>query len=214
MWLAVAGRCRNRAARVRPQRPQPHDSERGARRPRAIRPVAARDRAGVVSCADARGATGCSSSKQASSSGRSSGARSPVCWRRWLARWSSSGVLAIASSSRGLGGTISHAWKNFTTTRAGRSTRPIACCRSTRRTAGCGGRRRSGAFSDRPIAGWGAGSFRVVHLLYRRDTLSVNQPHSVPLQFLAETGVVGAMLAIAGFGLLLAAGVRAVRRDA
>jgi hypothetical protein len=50
--------------------------------------------------------------------------------------------------------------------------------------------------------GWGAGSFGVVHLLYRRNTLTVQQPHSVPLQFLAETGIVGALLAIGGFVLV------------
>ena len=60
------------------------------------------------------------------------------------------------------------------------------------------------AFGDRPVGGWGAGSFGVVHLLYRRDTLTVQQPHSVPLQFLVETGIVGALLAIGGFALLLA----------
>jgi tetratricopeptide (TPR) repeat protein len=70
----------------------------------------------------------------------------------------------------------------------------------------------AGAFSDRPIGGWGAGSFSVVHLLYRRDTLSVQQPHSVPLQFLAETGVIGASLALGAGALLLAGGVGAVRR--
>jgi len=50
-----------------------------------------------------------------------------------------------------------------------------------------------------------------VHRLYRRDTLSVQQPHSVPLQFLAETGLVGAALALAAAGLLLAGAVGSVR---
>jgi O-antigen ligase len=70
----------------------------------------------------------------------------------------------------------------------------------------------AGAFSARPIGGWGAGSFPVVHLLYRRNTLPVQQPHSVPLQFLAETGVVGTMLALAAFALLLTAATATVRR--
>ena len=72
----------------------------------------------------------------------------------------------------------------------------------------------AGAIRDRPLGGWGAGSFGVVHLLYRRDALSVRQPHSVPLQWLAETGAVGALLAIGAFGLLLVSAVLATRRRA
>jgi tetratricopeptide (TPR) repeat protein len=40
----------------------------------------------------------------------------------------------------------------------------------------------------------------------------VAQPHSVPLQWLAESGLIGALLALFGYGLLLTAGVGAVRR--
>jgi hypothetical protein len=50
-----------------------------------------------------------------------------------------------------------------------------------------------------------------VHLLYRRDTLPVQQPHSVPLQFLAETGVIGALLGIGAFLLLTVAAIKMVR---
>jgi tetratricopeptide (TPR) repeat protein len=48
--------------------------------------------------------------------------------------------------------------------------------------------------------------------LYRRDTLPVQQPHSVPLQFLAETGIVGALLGIGAFVLLLRAAAGSVGR--
>src|SRR3954470_1421968 len=70
-----------------------------------------------------------------------------------------------------------------------------------------------GAASDKPVAGYGAGSFRLVHLQYRKDNLEVRQPHDVPLQFLAETGVVGAALGLGGLGLLgLAASSGALAR--
>src|SRR5262249_12474931 len=69
-----------------------------------------------------------------------------------------------------------------------------------------------GAWSDRPVLGWGAGAFPVLHLEYRHDHLSVLQPHSVPLQFLAETGAVGAVLALGSVLILIVVGVgRTVR---
>jgi hypothetical protein len=72
----------------------------------------------------------------------------------------------------------------------------------------------AGAFSDRPLVGWGAGSFPVLHLLYRQNSLRVQHSHSVPLQWLAETGIIGALLAIGGYVLLTGAGVKSVRSKA
>ena len=72
----------------------------------------------------------------------------------------------------------------------------------------------AGAWSDKPVAGWGAGSFPVTHRMYRRELLSVQQPHNVPLQFLAETGVVGAALALAALLALVAAALARVRAHA
>ncbi len=121
-------------------------------------------------------------------------------------------VLAVSFSSRGLPGTISHTWKNFTTPRAASVLQPNRLLSVNSENRWVWWKEAAGAFSARPIGGWGAGSFPVVHLLYRRDMLSVNQPHSVPLQFLAETGLIGAILALGGFGLLLTVAIRAVRR--
>jgi hypothetical protein len=70
-----------------------------------------------------------------------------------------------------------------------------------------------GAARDEPVAGYGAGSFRLVHLKYRKDALEVRQPHDLPLQFLAETGVIGAGLGLGGLVLLgLAASAGALGR--
>ena len=68
------------------------------------------------------------------------------------------------------------------------------------------------AFRDRPLAGSGAGSFLVTHLRQRGSFLDETpEPHSVPLQFLAETGLVGfALYLLSAFVLLR--GVRG-RRD-
>ena len=73
-------------------------------------------------------------------------------------------------------------------------------------------REAAGAFSDRPLVGWGAGSFFLLHLRYRQDQLTVLQPHNVPLQWAAETGVIGVLLGLGAFGALIAAGVQTTRR--
>lgn len=123
-------------------------------------------------------------------------------------------VLAVALSARGLDGTVSHAWRSFTATRAASVSDPSRFLSDDSGNRWVWWKEAAGAFSDRPFAGWGAGSFGVVHLLYRRDALSVEQPHSVPLQLLAETGIVGALLGLGGLVLLLGSAVAAVRRTA
>jgi hypothetical protein len=69
----------------------------------------------------------------------------------------------------------------------------------------------AGAWSDRPLTGHGAGSFPLLHHQYRQQLLEVRQPHSVPLQLLAETGLVGALLALGGVALLTAGAAGRVR---
>lgn len=121
------------------------------------------------------------------------------------------GILAVAVSHRGLTGTVSHAWSSFTATRTTSVTDPSRLLSADSENRWVWWKEAARAFADRPIQGWGAGSFAVVHLLYRRDTLAVQQPHSLPLQFLSETGLVGAALGLGSLALLLAAGVAAVR---
>jgi tetratricopeptide (TPR) repeat protein len=121
-------------------------------------------------------------------------------------------LLAVAAvSSRGLTGTASHAWHSFTATRTSGVADPARLLSADSENRWGWWKEAVGAFAARPLGGWGAGAFGVVHLLYRRDTLSVQQPHSVPLQFLVETGVIGAALAMASLAALLAAAARAVR---
>jgi O-Antigen ligase len=64
------------------------------------------------------------------------------------------------------------------------------------------------AFTDDPVGGAGAGTFRLVHLKLRDNPNVVTEPHDLPLQALAETGIVGFLLA---GGAALAA-LLAVRR--
>jgi hypothetical protein len=120
-------------------------------------------------------------------------------------------LVAVALSSRGIGGTVSHAWTSFTAPRAPSNVAPGRLL-TTDSYRWLWWSEAARAFADRPAGGWGAGSFGVVHLLYRHNALPVQQPHSVPLQFLAETGAIGAFLGVAAFALLLRAAALGVRR--
>ena len=67
-------------------------------------------------------------------------------------------------------------------------------------------------FADHPGGGSGAGTFEIARTQVRRDAGSVTEPHSVPLQILAGTGIVGGVLLVvfvAGAGLGI---VRSLRR--
>ena len=50
------------------------------------------------------------------------------------------------------------------------------------------------AFTDKPLQGKGAGTFELIDRVERNSTLATTEPHSVPLQFLSETGIVGFLL--------------------
>ncbi|HEY5318081.1 MAG TPA: O-antigen ligase family protein, partial [Solirubrobacteraceae bacterium] len=121
-------------------------------------------------------------------------------------------LIALAFSSRGLTGSIAHAWDSFTTahTTANVDVPNISVSSGNRWVWW---QEAIGAWSDRPFGGWGAGSFAVLDPLYRiNGHLSVQDAHSVPLQWLAETGLLGGVLAIGGYALLLGGGLEATRR--
>nr|MBA3476589.1 O-antigen ligase family protein [Actinomycetota bacterium] len=63
-----------------------------------------------------------------------------------------------------------------------------------------------------PLVGAGAGSFEVARKRYRESASAVSQPHSVPLQFLAGTGLVGLALLAALLAAAAGAAIAARRR--
>ena len=121
-------------------------------------------------------------------------------------------VGALALTDRGVGGTIEHQWDSFRAIKYERQNDPGRVLRANSGNRWVWWREAAGAWWDAPVEGHGAGSFPLLHLRHRRDTLEVRQPHSVPLEWLAENGLVGLVLAGGAIVLLLAAGVRALRR--
>jgi tetratricopeptide (TPR) repeat protein len=68
------------------------------------------------------------------------------------------------------------------------------------------------AFTDHPVGGAGAGTFRLVHFQLRDNSNVVTEPHDLPLQALAETGSVGFLLAAGAALTALVAIGRGLRR--
>jgi tetratricopeptide (TPR) repeat protein len=61
----------------------------------------------------------------------------------------------------------------------------------------------SAMFAERPVFGWGVGTYKEVHPAFQRGAVTAtNNPHSLPVQVLVELGVVGfvaLLVMIAGF---------------
>lgn len=116
----------------------------------------------------------------------------------------------LALSERGIGGTISHQAHEFAKPKLDRQNDPARVLRTNSGNRWVWWEEAVGGWSDRPLVGYGAGSFPITHLAYRKNTIEVRQPHSVPLEFLTETGLVGALLGLGGLALLGVAATRGV----
>jgi hypothetical protein len=120
-------------------------------------------------------------------------------------------VIGMAKSDRGLTGTISHQVSSFTKAHKDPLSDPSHLVSTNSGNRWVWWQEAIGAWSDKPFGGWGAGSFPVTHLMYRQDELPVRQPHNVPIQFLAETGIVGTAMWVGAIVLLLLAVLYRVR---
>jgi hypothetical protein len=120
-------------------------------------------------------------------------------------------AFGIATSDGGPGRFFDDAWHEFTKVSQDKDSDPARIVSSNSGNRWVWWEEAAGAWSDRPLQGWGAETFPVTHLMYRKVELDVQQPHSVPMQFLAETGIVGTALALGALGFLLFAALARVR---
>src|SRR5215218_4096952 len=110
---------------------------------------------------------------------------------------------AILTAPDGPGGWADRAWEKFSQTSKDEVSDPSRLVSSNSGNRWVWWEEAAGAWSDKPLHGWGAGSFAVTHKMYRQVELGVTQPHNMPLQFLAETGIVGTLLVSGALGFLL-----------
>jgi hypothetical protein len=67
-------------------------------------------------------------------------------------------------------------------------------------------------FDAHPLLGIGADNFQAAYIEHGRSSETPHYPHSVELRTLAQAGLLGALIALAGLGGALLAGLRAARR--
>jgi tetratricopeptide (TPR) repeat protein len=107
---------------------------------------------------------------------------------------------------------VRHAWDTFTSERG-----YAANGSGSRLTSGLGSSRYDfyrvalDEFTAHPLVGIGADNFAQAYLAHGRGDETPHYPHSVELRTLAETGLLGALLAIVGLAAALLACLRAVR---
>ncbi|MEJ7786687.1 MAG: O-antigen ligase family protein [Solirubrobacteraceae bacterium] len=126
------------------------------------------------------------------------------------------GVAKLATSERGLTGSITNAFEELTDPSRGSVTNEPG-----RLTAVASVRARYWndalkIFKERPVLGVGVGGYQLARLRHRTDTLEVLHAHGYVVQVLADRGVVGLALSLAaliamGWAIVVATGLR--RRD-
>jgi O-antigen ligase len=118
---------------------------------------------------------------------------------------------ALAVSSRGLGGSVSHAWRSLTDPNA--TTPPNDPSRLT-----AVGSVRARYWNDalkiakaHPVIGVGAGGYATARTQVRTDTLHVLQAHGYVVQTLADLGIIGMAISLLLCAAWVVAAMRAVR---
>ena len=106
------------------------------------------------------------------------------------------GVVAVAVSDRGIGGTVGDGVDNLTRESAAppRGAERLGSVSSAR---GVYWRQAAQVFEERRLQGVGANAFELASLRYRRDSFPVRHAHGFPMQTLADLGLLGLALGLA-----------------
>jgi O-antigen ligase len=106
------------------------------------------------------------------------------------------GAAALAASSRGFGGEVSHIWTSLTNTREVVRDNPgrLVSLESSRARDWSQGWH---VFTHAPVKGVGAAGFATAHLRYYRVPLPVDHAHSYVVQTMADLGLVGLAISLA-----------------
>ncbi|MGI8803164.1 MAG: O-antigen ligase family protein [Solirubrobacteraceae bacterium] len=121
------------------------------------------------------------------------------------------GVAAVSASSRGLDGSVSHAWRALTDPHA--TTPPNDPSRLTA-IGSVRARYWNDALKiarDHLVVGVGAGGYPTARAFYRSDTLEVQHAHGYVVQTLADLGLVGMALSLLFCAAWCVAATRAAR---
>ncbi|MBJ7518284.1 MAG: O-antigen ligase family protein [Solirubrobacteraceae bacterium] len=126
------------------------------------------------------------------------------------------GLGVLATSDKGLGGSISEGWKSLTDPDA------VTPANDPSRLTAVGSVRARywnealKTFQDNQLVGVGAGGYAISRTLYRTDELDVLHAHGYVVQVLADLGIVGGLLTLALLAAWLVAALRSCgmrRRD-
>ncbi len=119
------------------------------------------------------------------------------------------GFGAIATTERGIGGTISDRFEELTDDSA-QSTGGPGRLGTTASARSRYWRAATEVFKDHPVAGAGAGAFAVTNLRYRKSANVSRHAHGYFVQTLADLGVVGLLVSLVALGAWLFAALRAI----
>lgn len=123
------------------------------------------------------------------------------------------GLAAAATSSRGLGGQVSHAWSSLTNTNGSASDAPGRLVQL--------GNTRALYWSEgitlgehHPLVGVGAGGYATARTRYTTNRGIVAHAHSFPIETFADLGAIGLLVSLALFGVWGREAVRPLRQGA
>ena len=147
-------------------------------------------------------------------------ARGDRLWRPERKHWTAAGGLAavcavvavLVASGGDPGGWVRRGFEEFTTPTVGDASTAARFGELSSNSRWDWWVESWDVFQEHPVIGSGAGTFDVARRPFRRNIIVVMEPHSLPLQFLAETGIVGLVLLLGILGTGIAACVAGVRR--